>query len=109
VSEHWSPPKATAARIAELRKRDKGRCWLCNRPMHFSAVKNDENGATVEHLIPQCREGPDIWDNLVLCHRRCNQELRDLPLSEKIRMREERRQRDWLCLMRKQITKVFSG
>ena len=107
MSEHWIPPKSTDARIAELRDRHGGKCWLCDRPMNFGAPKESDDCATVEHLIAKKREGPDIWDNLVLCHRRCNQELRDRPLVEKIGLRDERRAKDWNSKTRKQILRLF--
>lgn len=76
--------------------------------MNFGAPKTADECASVEHLIAQGRDGPDLWDNLVLCHRRCNQKLRDLPLVEKIKMRDALRQRDWLSSMQKQLTKLFN-
>lgn len=107
MSEHWIPPKSTDAKIAELREHHGGKCWLCDRPMHFDAPKDSSECATIEHLIAKRRQGSDIWDNLVLCHRRCNQELRDRPLMEKIRWREERRAKDWKSKTRKEMLQIL--
>jgi len=41
--------------------------------------------------------------NLVLCHRPCNQRLDNLPLVEKIAMREARVREQWKSAMRRQI------
>jgi hypothetical protein len=63
----------------------------------------------LEHLIPQCREGPGTLDNLVLCHPPCNRELGDLPLFEKVKMREKRKEEIWMAAMRKRIGKLLVG
>jgi CRISPR/Cas system Type II protein with McrA/HNH and RuvC-like nuclease domain len=63
----------------------------------------------LEHLIPQSRAGPDTLDNLVLCHPPCNRELGNLPLSEKVKMRDERKAKAWKAAMRKQIGKLLLG
>ena len=95
------------SKVQRLRSRDGGKCWLCGGPMDFKAEGNSARSATIEHLIPQCRNGPDTIDNLVLCHPACNGELGDLPLVEKIAMRETRREDAWKAAMRKQIGKLL--
>ena len=43
----------------------------------------------------------------MLCHQPCNLELKDLPLVDKIKMRDERREEAWKSVMRKQIGKLL--
>jgi 5-methylcytosine-specific restriction endonuclease McrA len=89
-----APDKIT--KVARLRLRDGGRCWLCDEPFDFRAVPNTAKAPTLEHLIAQCHQGPDTLENLVLCHPRCNRLLADKPLVRKIKMREKRRRNAWL-------------
>jgi hypothetical protein len=43
-----------------------GCCWYCGCDLPFA------KWATIDHLRPRCRGGPDESDNLRLCCRRCN-------------------------------------
>ena len=79
---------------------------MCDRPMNFTAERNSDLAPSREHMIAESRDGPDMLDNLVLCHTVCNRELKDLPLVEKIRMREGRREQAWKSAMRKKIAKL---
>ena len=107
VSKHWPPELPPCEQVKALRERDRGRCWLCDGPINFKADPGTANAPSREHLVAKSRKGPDTLDNLVLCHVRCNQELKDLPLVEKIKMREERREEAWKSAMRKQIGKLL--
>jgi 5-methylcytosine-specific restriction endonuclease McrA len=42
-------------------RRDAHRCAYCRR-----------SAATVDHVLPRSRGGPDTWENLVACCVRCN-------------------------------------
>jgi 5-methylcytosine-specific restriction endonuclease McrA len=42
-------------------RRDGHRCAYCRR-----------SAATVDHILPRSRGGPDTWENLVACCVRCN-------------------------------------
>jgi 5-methylcytosine-specific restriction endonuclease McrA len=95
VSKHWQPPAENLSKVEQLRLRDGGRCWLCNEPFQFKAEPNSARAPTLEHLVAQCHDGPSTLENLVLCHRRCNQLLADKPLARKIKMREQRRRKAW--------------
>ena len=83
-----------------LRVRDGHRCWLCHEPIQFDATPNSAKAPSVEHLIPQSRDGPEILENLVLCHPGCNRILRDRPLQDKIKLRERRRRKTWIASLR---------
>lgn len=79
---------------ATLLKRDGDLCWLCGLRMNFEMHHNDPMAATIEHLVPSSARGGNRAGNLVLVHQVCNVLLDDLPIVEKIKMRDERR---WLC------------
>ena len=100
-------------KVDQLRARDGGRCWLCNAPINFKAEPNSPTAPSLEHLIPQCRDGPNGLENLVLCHPPCNRQLKDLPLVDKIKLRDKLRddalQRKWLAALRKRIIAQLSG
>ena len=107
MTKHWQPPSTTKEQVEALRKRDGGKCWLCDKPMNFKAERNSDNAPSREHLIAESREGPNTLDNLVLCHTACNRELKDLPLVDKIRMRETRREVAWKSAVRKRLAKLM--
>lgn len=92
-----------------IRARDGGLCWLCQKPIDFKAEPNSARAPSVEHLIPQCRGGPGTMDNLVLTHPPCNKLLGDLPLVDKIGMREGRLQERWVADMRKRVAALLIG
>ena len=45
--------------------RDKGICWVCNSFVQLSEYD-------LGHLIDRCMGGQDVFDNLVVMHKRCN-------------------------------------
>lgn len=65
-----------------LFQRDGDKCFFCSKPMTFEE-------ASVEHLVPVRRGGPTNMDNLVLAHVKCNKEIDDMPLIEKIKVHRE--------------------
>lgn len=97
------------SKLERLRIRDKGRCWLCDKPINFKAEPNSDGAPSIEHLIPQCREGSNQMENLVLCHPPCNRKLKDLPLVEKIKLRDEIRERKWLAELRRRLLAQLAG
>lgn len=76
-------PKQRASRRRLLMERDGETCWYCGRFL--------DDDVTLEHLVPQARGGSHGVDNLVLAHQRCNLDAGDLPLAEKIALRESTR------------------
>lgn len=64
-----------------LWERDHGLCFFCG-------VAVDIQQATVEHLVGRGKGGPDHQDNLALAHDACNKTAANLPLMEKIKVRE---------------------
>ena len=53
-------------------RRDEHRCAYCGG-----------HAATVDHVLPRSRGGPDTWDNLVACCVRCNNLKGDRTPEEK--------------------------
>lgn len=51
---------------ANLLVRDKYTCQYCGK-----SVKNPKD-RTIDHVIPRSRGGKTVWDNVVLCCRKCN-------------------------------------
>ncbi len=49
-----------------------GRCAYCGRPTRLHARETDEDCATVEHVVPASRGGPQRAGNIVLACRKCN-------------------------------------
>ena len=56
----------TPIRVALLLKKQKGKCPHCG--LHFK----DEDLMEIDHIIPKCKGGKDIYKNLQLLHRHCH-------------------------------------
>ena len=63
---------------ARLIERDGTCCFYCGNEMG--------DDITVEHLIALSCGGKNDLSNMVLAHQKCNQEVRNLPISEKIKV-----------------------
>lgn len=58
-------------------KRDKGICYLCNKPVdtndyHITdsnAFVVGKNYPTIDHVLPISKGGKHSWDNVTLSHR----------------------------------------
>ena len=104
---------AKISKVELLRRRDGGKCWFCSKPINFKAQANSDPAWSVEHLIPQCRDGSDDLENLVLCHPPCNRSLKNLPLVEKVKLRDQLRdevqKKKWLSDLRKRVIAQFVG
>jgi hypothetical protein len=64
--------------IGKLISRDGGRCYHCGDQVRLDVELTHPLAPTRDHFIPLARGGSHTWDNLVLAHRRCNCEKRDL-------------------------------
>ncbi len=64
-----------------IRSRDGDNCFYCNIPVPFE----DES---LEHLLSQVHGGTNHVSNLVLAHKKCNADVGHLPIIEKIKIRE---------------------
>ncbi|MFS1522731.1 HNH endonuclease [Microbulbifer sp. 2304DJ12-6] len=72
-------------RKQQLLKRDGDECFYCGRPFEL------DKDITVEHLVSLSQRGPNRIENLVLAHKSCNQKADNLPVIEKVRLREKMR------------------
>lgn len=75
--------KSKAPTRAALLARDGGNCWFCGTPMG--------GDCTIEHLIAKAKGGNNSLSNYALAHRQCNADAADLPLVEKIALRDRLR------------------
>lgn len=66
-----------------LLERDGDGCWFCGLPLG--------DDITIEHLVPKSSGGRNMLANYALAHRQCNADAADLPLTEKIEMRNRLR------------------
>jgi 5-methylcytosine-specific restriction endonuclease McrA len=62
-------PKWTAA---EIRKRDKGICQICQLPIPTNVKQHDELALNIDHIIPISSGGNNDPSNVQATHRRCN-------------------------------------
>lgn len=67
----------------KLLERDGDQCWFCGKP-----VGADK---TIEHLVPKSTGGKNAIANYALAHRACNAQAADMPLIEKIELRQRLR------------------
>lgn len=78
------PASSKGGRIRNrLRARDGDGCWFCGLPLG--------DDCTIEHLVPKAQGGRNALANYALAHQKCNAAAADLPLVEKIAMRERLR------------------
>ena len=69
----------------KLLRRDGNECFFCG--VTFS----DEVPPTLEHLLSIADGGNNHASNLALCCEPCNKEVGDLPITQKIKIRDEKR------------------
>lgn len=75
-------PKTAPTRAALL-ERDGDHCWFCGLKMG--------DDVTIEHLVPKSAGGRNMLANYALAHAACNHRAANLPLVEKIEMRQKMR------------------
>ena len=68
---------------AKLLQRDGSDCFYCGKSM-----KDD---ISLEHLIALSSGGQNSLSNMVLCHEKCNQEVENKPISEKVKLAIKKR------------------
>lgn len=77
------PRNQLTYRKAALMERDGENCFYCGLALLVDT-------ATIEHLVSRDKGGPDHMDNLVLVHEPCNRLADNLPLIEKLKIRDRR-------------------
>jgi hypothetical protein len=70
----------------KLLRRDGNDCLYCG------ATFNEEKSPTLEHLLSIADGGNNHISNLALCCEPCNMEAASLPIVEKIKLRDAKRQ-----------------
>ena len=78
--------------VAALRKQHGDTCFYCRGVMLFDLpegmAENEfhqhPDRRTIEHITPVVRGGTYSDGNIVLAHRRCNQEVGNLPRKKKL-------------------------
>jgi len=63
---------------SKLIERDGTDCFLCGKPL--------EDDITLEHLIALSSGGKNNLSNMVLMHEKCNQEVSNAPINEKVNL-----------------------
>jgi len=88
----WSYRRAQeeAARVEALKARDGECCRRCRRPIRFDLPAGHDKGPKVERIAPG-DTGPELFENLCLCHGRCNAAGADNTdeVAERIRRKSE--------------------
>jgi len=70
-------PSYRKEKIAIL-KRDGSNCFICNKPLG--------DDITLEHLDPLSKGGKNKLSNMVLAHDKCNRDLKNISLVDKIKI-----------------------
>ncbi len=65
-------------------ERDGWRCHLCGQPIDPNTPRNDRRGASIDHLVPISKGGPDTPENVAAAHLICNQRRNNQPLAKGI-------------------------
>ena len=83
-SKNWT---ATESMKEILHKEQKGLCGLCGGILEKDFLNNKL--CQVDHLIPVAQGGANDLSNLVIAHRKCNQEKANKTLGEYFKWREK--------------------
>jgi hypothetical protein len=80
-----------AQRLHAIRQRDGDDCRRCRRPMRFDFPPGHDSGPKVETLVSAGADEEPAFENLCLCHRRCNAENADYTreVQERVRRKNE--------------------
>ena len=60
-------------RLRSVIERDGLTCWICKRPVDLTLPREADDGASLDHVVPQASGGGHGASNLRLAHKRCNQ------------------------------------
>lgn len=74
---------ANARMRKKLRARDGDNCWFCGDPLG--------DDVTLEHLVPKSNGGRNMAANYALAHAKCNHSAANMPLIQKIELRNKLR------------------
>lgn len=92
----WQSLSKGAAERKRLRKalfeRDGDKCFYCQKTV-VEGSENDQDRATIEHLLSIDAGGNHHLSNLVLSCIRCNAEVGSLPIIKKIEFKRKKEQK----------------
>lgn len=71
-----------------------GKCAYCGVVMDVSPTGPTERRATIDHVIPRARGGPDVEENTLAACLLCNRDKADMPLSQFLSHPSRRRRFD---------------
>jgi len=54
--------------------RQRGICWICEKPIPRERDPNDPMAMSIDHVIPRADDGDDDPKNLRVAHRLCNEQ-----------------------------------
>jgi hypothetical protein len=84
-NKKWDGGPVSVGRCSSYKKekqillvRDGFDCFLCGKPLG--------EDITIEHLIALSSGGKNVLANMVLMHQKCNSEVGNKPISEKVKM-----------------------
>jgi hypothetical protein len=94
--------KRREARVRSLRARDGNNCFYCG-------VELGKGEATLEHLLSEKDGGSSRQANLALAHKKCNELAADLPIVDKVMLRERLHATRSGALLRADMTELGVG
>lgn len=83
--------KERQQRLTALRQRDGENCRRCRRPLRFDLPEGHDQAPTILELVKAVADEPPAFENLCLCHQRCNSQGADntVEVKERIRRKSE--------------------
>lgn len=81
--KYRKPVRVRSVIVCTLLERDGDRCFYCGHPLG--------DDLTIEHVLARAFGGRNHLANLVLAHHACNQRAENLPIAEKVRLRDKLR------------------
>jgi hypothetical protein len=78
-------------RLDALRKRDGENCRRCRRAIRFDLPSGHDRAPKIETVFGRSDDEPVAFENLCLCHHRCNSEGNDhtSEVQERVRRKNE--------------------
>ena len=79
---HYTPRRPILRRLYRAAG---GSCAYCGRRCKIrprEALRWEDDHATIDHAVPQCRGGEDHWDNFILACFKCNGDKGELTAEE---------------------------
>lgn len=65
-----------------LYDRQKGKCYYCNCNLLLKGYYKNIFLATFDHIVPKSQGGRDMFSNIVLSCKRCNEVKKDTPYKD---------------------------